>query len=592
MTITSLLQKSKINLGFPPILSEDGQRMEKSAVSDQTGQEEFIIPETSRRSLGSRKNLKQEKLSCTQESPPCTKKKISRGRSSISKPSTQNVKSTKTLVLGSIGKDKDLIPFWKPCTKEISGQLWSPIKTDCVVLDSNSWNGSSKKLMSNSWFSVQIQNKKTPLENSQKTFLQSLQSLLPEIMGLEQGNTEEKEEIITSKEKAAKSMKIRIYPTMTQKVTLSKWLGLQRWVYNQCLSYLNEYKKTSGTIPSIKKFREEVINDKNFINKNQWVKEYNYDLRDESLRDFLKNLKSNMAKSKNSGKGFTLKYKSKKGQDQHGTSLSVLSKYWNNQNSFYTCIFSSKYMKSSEPLPDKLAYTCRLTKTSTKKYFLTIPRPIHVKDDTQVLQESMIFLDPGSCDFVTGYDPEGKTFVCGQRDIGRIARLLHYQRKLISKTKKSNIPSNKKSKFRSAILRMGEKIRNLVTDLHRKLAKWLCENYKYIFLPRLNFHACKNLYRKEKAKLASLRHCEFLNLLQDKSREYPGCKVLEVNESYTSKTCSECGHENTYNKSERMVTCTGCKKTNGRDINASKNIMLRFFTMRAKLSYKDSRVEA
>ena len=75
-------------------------------------------------------------------------------------------------------------------------------------------------------------------------------------------------------------------------------------------------------------------------------------------------------------------------------------------------------------------------------------------------KNSMIFLDPGVKNFLTGYDPSGKVIIFGERDIGRIARLLHYKRKIHSKMSKAN--HKKKINLGKAMLTILEKIRNLV----------------------------------------------------------------------------------------------------------------------------------
>ena len=41
----------------------------------------------------------------------------------------------------------------------------------------------------------------------------------------------------------------------------------------------------------------------------------------------------------------------------------------------------------------------------------------------------------------------------------------------------------KRYKLRKANLRINKKIKNLVSDLHKKLVKWLLENHKVILLP-------------------------------------------------------------------------------------------------------------
>ena len=91
----------------------------------------------------------------------------------------------------------------------------------------------------------------------------------------------------------------------------------------------------------------------------------------------------------------------------------------------------------------------------------------------------------------------------------------------------------------------------------------------------LTFNNFKNLNKKSKTLLSKYRHCEFLDTLKKFKN------TIEVNESYTSKTCSNCGylHKNLSNKD--IYDCESCKIKIGRDINASRNVMLRYFTNRA-----------
>ena len=45
-------------------------------------------------------------------------------------------------------------------------------------------------------------------------------------------------------------------------------------------------------LKSIAEHRALLINDKNFKEVNQWMLEYNYDVRDEALREFRKKIKN------------------------------------------------------------------------------------------------------------------------------------------------------------------------------------------------------------------------------------------------------------------------------------------------------------
>ena len=373
---------------------------------------------------------------------------------------------------------------------------------------------------------------------------------------------------MTLKDKAGKSKSVQVYLTRDMKQILKKWFGVTRYIYNKCLE---EFNKNGNK--SLVYLREKCINNHNFEASNTWMLDYHYDLRDEALRDLLKNIKSNQAKEKN----FKMKFKSRKDEYIKGASISVLSKHWD-KNGFFGSVLSSSLLRSNEPIPNILMYTSRLKKTATGKYFLCMPLPLN-ENQVEVKEQNAIFIDPGSKCFLTGYDPSGKVIVWGENDVGRIARLQHYKKKLQSKKASNLFNSKQKRSYRLAELRIGEKISNLVLDLHKKLAKWLCENYAKVYIPRLNFHKMKRLHRKEKAKLAALSHCSFVDRLIWKSREYK-CNVYEVQEDYTSKTCSACGFLKE-NLNGRTFECDACNKVFDRDINASKNIMLKYLTKKS-----------
>jgi len=61
------------------------------------------------------------------------------------------------------------------------------------------------------------------------------------------------------------------------------------------------------------------------------------------------------------------------------------------------------------------------------------------------------------------------------------------------------------------------------------------------------------------AVLATYQHCSFLNRLIHKSNEYPNCNVNEVNEYYTSKTCTNCGYLKTDLGKAKVFNCNNCK---------------------------------
>ena len=387
-----------------------------------------------------------------------------------------------------------------------------------------------------------------------------------------------------TKEDANKAYKIRVYPVQEQEKTLNKWYGVRRFIYNKC----TELHRANPDL-KMQDLRNRVVNSSNYVTENTWMNDYEFDLRDEAMRDYWKNVKTNEAK----GGNFKIQFQSRKTESAKGTSLSVLCKKWNKANNFYCSIFNPGKLKSSEPLPDKLGYTCRLQKTPTKKYYLCVPEPLQVKSENQAPETKMIFFDPGQKAVLTGYDPSGTVVTIGRNDIGRISRLLHYKNKL--KRKISKCANAKKVKrLRRAMLRTYEVVKNLVTELHRKVAKWLCENYTHVFLPKLNFHKMTGLNKKSKEKMASLSHCSLFDTIQNKTREHPWCHLLEVNEAFTTKTCCRCGSQNPNVGNSDTYKCIdqNCRLVIGRDTNAAVNILLRYFTKRAVLRFSQDSVEA
>ena len=376
-----------------------------------------------------------------------------------------------------------------------------------------------------------------------------------------------------SKPQPNSNIKIRLYLSPEQKVFFNKIAGVRRFIYNNVLSYL----KTQPKIPPIKVLRAQFVNDGAYKNtENEWMLEYEYDIRDEALRDILKNYKSNIAK----GEKFKLRYK-KKVNDKKHCSMSVMNKKWNKTNNYYAPLFNIKNLKTSDPLPETLEYTSRLIRHNDK-FYLSIPRYIANEKDTKK-ENKICSIDPGQKTFATIYDPEGKVILYGKKDIGLIGRLLSEKHKLQSKVDKA---SNRKKRhnYKRALMRISDRIEHLVKDLHNKLAKFLCENYNAILISKLNFHTMKKLTKRNKNKLKSYRHCEFVDLLINKAKTYKDCKVLVVNEAFTSKTCCNCGHihEKLGNNSEFI--CPNCNLEILRDANGAIGIFLRYFTKRVKLN--------
>jgi len=138
------------------------------------------------------------------------------------------------------------------------------------------------------------------------------------------------------------------------------------------------------------------------------------------------------------------------------------------------------------------------------------------------------------------------------------------------------------SRLRRAELRMHQKVRNLVDELHRKLARWLCAEFRVVLLPRfatqqMVVRGTRRIRSKTARALCTWSHCRFRQRLLDVAWEYPGCCVQLVGEAFTSKTCGACGAQHARLGGSKVFRCpaAGCGRVADRDGNGARNILLR-----------------
>ena len=208
------------------------------------------------------------------------------------------------------------------------------------------------------------------------------------------------------------------------------------------------------------------------------------------------------------------------------------------------------------------------------RWFLIVPQKRHIQ-----LPENQRFgvvaLDPGIRTFQTFYSEffHGKI---GEQAFTKIYRLCLNLDKIISKIDKS------KSKLKRNLIKLSRKIRwrikDLINDLHHKTANFLVKNFDVILLPTFETQEMvSNLRSKTSRMMLTLAHYRFKQFLKAKAEEY-GCLVIDVNEAYTSKTCSYCGKIHKIG-SKKILKCD-CGAVVDRDFNGSRGIFLREMSAR------------
>ena len=204
---------------------------------------------------------------------------------------------------------------------------------------------------------------------------------------------------------------------------------------------------------------------------------------------------------------------------------------------------------------------------NTDKYYLHYPVerswfPSNDKrNDSQIkfssLGDRIISLDPGIRKFLTGYNPTGESIIIGEGASLELTALLL-----------------ENDKNPSVILR--RKIKNLVEELHWKTITYLIENYDTIILP--DFRVSQMIRSKKLNRMVKRLMCQF-SFFQFKEKLKFKCswynkKLIIVDESYTSCTCTSCGFIMD-TKGKENLNCPSCNLDIDRDIAGSRNIFIK-----------------
>jgi putative transposase len=185
--------------------------------------------------------------------------------------------------------------------------------------------------------------------------------------------------------------------------------------------------------------------------------------------------------------------------------------------------------------------------------------------------------------FQTCYDADGLVTEWGESDMNTLFQNCYAADRLQGRIDATKGHSTKKHRRRLAWYRLLQGIRDKISEVHKKLATWLCENYRVILLPKFE---TQQMVRRRNRKLATKTargmctwaHFRFRQMLLSKAELYPWCQVIICDEHYTSKTCGRCGTLNQTLGAKKTFNCGACGYEADRDISAARNILLRYLT--------------
>lgn len=382
----------------------------------------------------------------------------------------------------------------------------------------------------------------------------------------------EKEDIKSKKKKNVKknqktelpivrTRKIRIYPNISQKTELTKWINTSRYVYNKCISAIKEKSETL----SFYNMRNSYVTGKrdNVRNENveDWELETPKDVRAGAIRDLEAGFVSSLSNlSSGNINHFKMTHRKKKFKN-YSIEVPHTAVFIKDKKLF---VYSKKYIKEGIQMSndksidniDTIDHTCRI-KNENNRWFVCIP--IKRVMDTTIPHKDICALDPGTRKFQTIYSSD-EVIVINHNNT-----LLENLRNKISYIQSlKNIRKRTKNK---KIRKIYYKIGNLVDDMHFKIISYLTKTYKCTFLPKFESQELikKNHSKRFRYTVNIMKHFKFQQRFKDCCNLKKYSKVEICKEDYTTTTCTKCGSMYDIGKSE-VYDCPSCKLHIDRDM--------------------------
>ncbi len=238
--------------------------------------------------------------------------------------------------------------------------------------------------------------------------------------------------------------------------------------------------------------------------------------------------------------------------------------------------FVAQNFDLAEPMPDEAWRKLTTIVLERGTWFICAQLHIVTVGQDEIQVRSVVALDPGVRTFVTAYTVNHAASYGDGFYAERVFPLLLQLDRLVGQRAKARCGEWKRH-FQKRIDRLAIRVRNLVDDLHRRVAYDLVQAFDVILLPSFE---TKEMSAKEDRKIRTktvrsmlgLAHYRFRRKLEWMCRKY-GKRLVICNEAYTSRTRSWDGFVNE-NLGGAKTVSDGSIVVD-RDMNGARGIMLR-----------------
>ena len=363
------------------------------------------------------------------------------------------------------------------------------------------------------------------------------------------------------------AVKVRIYPSSKQVITLAQHFGSARWWWNYALNKCIEtYKETgkgltrsamNSMLPKLKKEEE-----------TKWLKDcYSQVLQSVSLN--LSRAYLNFFAGRAKYPRFKSRFQKQSIQypqqvKQIGASLKFPGR------------LGRVKAKIHRPLDGEIK-TVTVSMTPSGKYYASVlleikaDAPKAISHDTARYngEGKIIGIDLGIKDFAITYDGNKTSKYDNPRHLSRHEKNLKRKQQKLARKQKG---SNKRSKARRLAAKVYERISNVRQDFLHKLSRKIVNNNQVVVVENLNVKGMVCNHKLAKA-ISDCSWGKFINFLDYKLSQ-SGKLFIEIDRFFpSSKTCSNCHYKiDKLLLDIRSWTCPSCQTRHDRDENAAKNI--------------------
>ena len=372
------------------------------------------------------------------------------------------------------------------------------------------------------------------------------------------------------------AVKVRLYPTNSQKIVLSQHFGSARWWWNYALNKCVEnYKETgkgltrsamNSMLPKLKKESE-----------TEWLKDcYSQVLQSVSLnlsRAYLNFFagRAKYPKFKSKFKKQSIQYPQQVKQIE--SSLKFPGKLGLVKAKIHRPIPSGnpttlRVGESAAPIDGEIK-TVTVSLTTSGKYYASVLLEIEGDILSSQSQEKIIGIDLGIKDFAITNDGNKTSKYNNPRYLSKHQKnLKRKQQKLARK----QLGSNRRNKAKKLAAKVYERISNVRQDFLHKLSRKIVNNNQVVVVENLNVKGMVRNHKLAKA-ISDCSWGKFIKFLGYKLAN-EGKLLVEIDRFFpSSKTCSNCHYKiDKLPLDIRNWTCPSCRTRHDRDENAAINI--------------------